>query len=249
MRDAFKRIRAAYRRFNWCVEDLFCDISYQSRFPVLCVVSLLVMIPGIVVFVLLDNADKTIFSGLAILITLCLIVYLFLRFRGSILRSAKEEETQDQLQWKPENLQRFRGRNNTANNEILDFDRFNLPTIYSAVDRWQYVHNERVWLEKKLTPLDLIFVEFQAEFAGEGKKKRYTAFNYYFKKGRHYFKVTDTKGQFTVQSVYYEGNNPDFEMGEYLPKETNEMSYTANTIYTVLMNAKRNPPGHIPKGE
>ena len=61
--------------------------------------------------------------------------------------------------------------------------------------------------------------------------------------------MTDTKGQFTVQSVYYEGNNPDFEMGEYLPKETNEMSYTANTIYTVLMNAKRNPPGHIPKGE
>ena len=105
------------------------------------------------------------------------------------------------------------------------------------------MHSERVWLEKKLTPLDLIFVEFQAEFAGEGKKKRYTAFNYYFKKGRHYFKVTDTKGQFTVQSVYYEGNNPDFEMGEYLPKETNEMSYTANTIYTVLMNAKRNPPG------
>ena len=242
--NIFKRIRAAYRRINWCVEDLFCDISYQSRFPVLCVVCLLVMIPGIVVFVLLDNADKTGFSGLVILILLCLVAYLFLRFRGSVLRSAKEEETQDELQWKPENLQRFRGRNNTANNEILDFDRFNLPTIYPAADRWQYVHSERVWLERKLTPLGLTFIEFQAEFKGEGKKKQYTAYNYYFKKGRHYFKVVDTKGQFTVSSVYYEGYNPDFKMGEYLSKEGSEMPYTVNTIYTVL-----NPPGHIPKGE
>ena len=159
--------------------------------------------------------------------------YIIKRLIAGASREEKKKKTQDQLQWKPENLQRFRGRNNTANNEILDFDRFNLPTIYSAVDRWQYVHSERVWLEKKLTPLGFTFIEFQAEFTGEGKKKRYTNYNYYFKKGRHYFKVTDEKGRFTVSSVYYEGYNPDFEMGEYLPKET-EMSYTVNTIYTAL---------------
>lgn len=230
--NIFKRIRAAYRRFNWCVEDLLCDPPGMSSNAALAIAFFSTAIPTLVIGGILNTKDSS-WTLWIYVIWFCLMGYIIKRLIAGASREEKKKKTQDKLQWKPENLQRFRGRNNTANNELLDFDRFNLPTIYSAVDRWQYVHSERVWLEKKLTPLGFTFIEFQAEFTGEGKKKRYTNYNYYFKKGRHYFKVTDEKGRFTVSSVYYEGYNPDFEMGEYLPKET-EISYTVNTIYTAL---------------
>ena len=215
-------LRKGCRQLNADIEGFFQGFGPNGAFCIMCLLVIPVLLTGCAVFLSVEESGG--FGPMVpLLASLSLAFSIIRRYYKAEVRRAKEERIQRGLREAPETWSRFSANTPHAPDTVIDFDRFNRGTVYKCLTPWQYASSERSWLKGKLEPAGWALTEFQAHYSSRYGEKRYTGYDFYFKKGPDILRVSAGGGSLSVQPVTLVYTDEDYGIGQYRTS-----GYTAN---------------------